>query len=268
MPALFLLGAVLQRSVINPVLDALPQNQILLTIGIGLVLSSLAQLAFHQRLPDPLHQLLFVQRRAGHHPPLHAAHLLLLHHRREHPRVLLLVLVKTDTRPRRPRHRAGSRRRPADGSERPEHGVTASGGLGAGGRGGRAGGAHLFYIYPQVGGAFTLKASWWWSWPGWAASSAPPRRVLDRSRRVGVRGVLRLRLEGHLRLRHLPPRAAPQAQRSIGKEPDVKALVFSAVAVLVLALVPLWIQSPYPLTRAHQWLSAVSCHTGRAAELA
>src|SRR5437764_14859408 len=39
MPALFLLGAVLQRSLINRVLNALPQNQILLTIGIGLVLS-------------------------------------------------------------------------------------------------------------------------------------------------------------------------------------------------------------------------------------
>src|SRR2546425_12271086 len=34
MPALFLLGALLQRTLINRVLDALPQNQILLTIGI------------------------------------------------------------------------------------------------------------------------------------------------------------------------------------------------------------------------------------------
>src|SRR6266853_4062680 len=46
MPALFVLGAILQRSLINRVLDALPQNQILLTIGIGLVLSNTAMLAF------------------------------------------------------------------------------------------------------------------------------------------------------------------------------------------------------------------------------
>src|SRR5437764_12110380 len=46
MPALFVLGALLQRTLINRVLDALPQNQILLTIGIGLVLSNLAMLSF------------------------------------------------------------------------------------------------------------------------------------------------------------------------------------------------------------------------------
>src|SRR5260370_27287064 len=46
LPALFLLGALLQRTLINQVLDALPQNQILLTIGIGLVLSNLAMLFF------------------------------------------------------------------------------------------------------------------------------------------------------------------------------------------------------------------------------
>jgi branched-chain amino acid transport system permease protein len=46
MPALFLLGAFLQRTLINKVLDALPQNQILLTIGIGLVLANLAMLLF------------------------------------------------------------------------------------------------------------------------------------------------------------------------------------------------------------------------------
>ena len=46
MPALFLLGAALQSTLINRVLDALPQNQILLTIGIGLVLSNTAMLAF------------------------------------------------------------------------------------------------------------------------------------------------------------------------------------------------------------------------------
>src|SRR3954466_9467329 len=46
MPAMFVLGAVLQRTLINRVLDALPQNQILLTIGIGLVLANTAMLLF------------------------------------------------------------------------------------------------------------------------------------------------------------------------------------------------------------------------------
>jgi branched-chain amino acid transport system permease protein len=45
-PLMFLLGAVLQKVFINRVLDALPQNQILLTIGIGLVLSNLAMMFF------------------------------------------------------------------------------------------------------------------------------------------------------------------------------------------------------------------------------
>ena len=46
MPALFLVGALLQRTLIDRVLDALPQNQILLTIGVGLVLSNTAMLLF------------------------------------------------------------------------------------------------------------------------------------------------------------------------------------------------------------------------------
>src|SRR5439155_25526189 len=54
MPTLILLGALLQRTLINRVLDALPQNQSLLTIGIGLVLSNDALLVFisdHRFLP-------------------------------------------------------------------------------------------------------------------------------------------------------------------------------------------------------------------------
>jgi branched-chain amino acid transport system permease protein len=48
-PALFLLGAMLQKWLIAPVMEAesiLPENQVLLTVGIGLVLSNLALLAF------------------------------------------------------------------------------------------------------------------------------------------------------------------------------------------------------------------------------
>jgi branched-chain amino acid transport system permease protein len=45
-PLLFLFGAFLQKVVVNRVLDALPQNQILLTIGLGLIMSNTVMLAF------------------------------------------------------------------------------------------------------------------------------------------------------------------------------------------------------------------------------
>jgi branched-chain amino acid transport system permease protein len=46
MPLMFLYGAFLQQVFINRVLDALPQNQILLTIGLGLIMSNTVMLAF------------------------------------------------------------------------------------------------------------------------------------------------------------------------------------------------------------------------------
>jgi branched-chain amino acid transport system permease protein len=46
MPLMFLYGAFLQRVFINRALNALPQNQILLTIGMGLVMSNTIMLAF------------------------------------------------------------------------------------------------------------------------------------------------------------------------------------------------------------------------------
>jgi len=45
-PLMFLFGALLQKVVINRVLGALPQNQILLTIGLGLIMSNAVMLAF------------------------------------------------------------------------------------------------------------------------------------------------------------------------------------------------------------------------------
>ncbi len=45
-PVLFLWGALLQKVFINRVLNALPQNQILLTIGLGLVMSNAVMLGF------------------------------------------------------------------------------------------------------------------------------------------------------------------------------------------------------------------------------
>jgi branched-chain amino acid transport system permease protein len=45
-PLLFIWGAILQKGIINRVLNALPQNQILLTIGLGLIMSNSIMLAF------------------------------------------------------------------------------------------------------------------------------------------------------------------------------------------------------------------------------
>ncbi len=45
-PLMFLLGAFLQKAFINRVLNALPQNQILLTIGLGLVMSNAVMMLF------------------------------------------------------------------------------------------------------------------------------------------------------------------------------------------------------------------------------
>ncbi len=45
-PLLFLYGGLLQKIFVNRVLNALPQNQILLTIGLGLIMSNTVMLAF------------------------------------------------------------------------------------------------------------------------------------------------------------------------------------------------------------------------------
>lgn len=45
-PLLFLVGALLQKTILNRASGALPQNQILLTIGLGLILSNAVMLAF------------------------------------------------------------------------------------------------------------------------------------------------------------------------------------------------------------------------------
>lgn len=45
-PAMFMVGAFLQKTFINRVLNALPQNQILLTIGLGLIMSNSVMLVF------------------------------------------------------------------------------------------------------------------------------------------------------------------------------------------------------------------------------
>jgi branched-chain amino acid transport system permease protein len=157
MPALFVLGALLQRTLINRVLDALPQNQILLTIGIGLVLSNLAMLLFTSdyrilstsyssssvplgaiRLSTPLLYCFLIT------AAITAA--------------LYWFLVKTDTG-----HAIRATAQDRDAAQLMGVNVRSMGilafGLGAA-LAGAAGAlvAPTYYIYPQVGGTFTLKA--------------------------------------------------------------------------------------------------------------
>lgn len=50
MPALFLLGAVIQKYLLNPLLkidSILPENQVLMTVGIGIVLTEIMRFIFH-----------------------------------------------------------------------------------------------------------------------------------------------------------------------------------------------------------------------------
>src|SRR3989449_3692623 len=157
MPALFLLGALLQRTLINRVLDALPQNQILLTIGIGLVLSNTAMLVFTSdyrilstsyssssvalgviRLSTPL---LFCFLITG---VITAA--------------LYWFLVKTDTG-----HAIRATAQDRDAAQLMGVNVRFMGVLAFGLGSALAGGARalvapLYYIYPQAGGALTPQA--------------------------------------------------------------------------------------------------------------
>src|SRR6266568_4012949 len=57
-PVMFLFGVLLQRVLIQRVLDALPQNQILLTIGLGLILSNTVMLVFTSVITGALYLFL------------------------------------------------------------------------------------------------------------------------------------------------------------------------------------------------------------------
>jgi branched-chain amino acid transport system permease protein len=157
LPALFVLGALLQRTLINRVLDALPQNQILLTIGIGLVLSNSAMLLFTSDYR------ILSTRYSSSSIPLGGIFL-------STPLLYCFVitaaitaglywfLVKTDTG-----HAIRATAQDRDAAQLMGVNVRSMGvlafGMGAG-LAGAAGAlvAPTYYIYPQVGGAFTLKA--------------------------------------------------------------------------------------------------------------
>jgi len=157
LPLMFMLGAVIQKVFINRVLDALPQNQILLTIGIGLVLSNLAMMFFTSdyRILSTSYSSSSVKV-AG--LSISVPLLLSFAVTAAITAALYLFLLKTDTGQA---IRATAQDRDAAqlmGINVKRMSLLATG-LGTALAG--AAGALIsptYYIYPQVGGAFTLKA--------------------------------------------------------------------------------------------------------------
>jgi branched-chain amino acid transport system permease protein len=157
MPGCFLLGAFLQRTLINRALDALPQNQILLTIGIGLVLSNTAMFLFtsdYRILTTSYSSASFTTGRIHLSTPLVYCFLITI----AITGALYWFLARTETGCA---IRATAQDRDAAqlmGVDVRRMGYVAFG-LGAS-LAGAAGAlvAPTYYIYPQVGSAFTLKA--------------------------------------------------------------------------------------------------------------
>jgi branched-chain amino acid transport system permease protein len=156
-PAMFLFGALLQRVVINRVLNALPQNQILLTIGLGLIMSNTVMLVYtsdYQILSTSYSSSSFRVAGISLSGPLVISFLITA----AITAVLYWFLIRTDTGQA---IRATAQDREAAqlmGINVRRMSVIAFG-LGAA-LAGTAGAliSPTYYIFPQVGGAFTLKA--------------------------------------------------------------------------------------------------------------
>jgi branched-chain amino acid transport system permease protein len=156
-PLMFLFGAFLQKILINRVLGALPQNQILLTIGLGLILSNSAMLIFtsdYQILTTSYSSSSVKLGGLSISQPLAVSFLITA----VITAALYWFLIKTDTGQA---IRATAQDRDAAqlmGVNVRRMSVIATG-IGAA-LAGTAGAliSPTYYIFPQVGGAFTLKA--------------------------------------------------------------------------------------------------------------
>jgi branched-chain amino acid transport system permease protein len=156
-PLLFLWGAFLQKVFINRVLNALPQNQILLTIGLGLVMSNSMMLAFtsdYRILTTSYSSASFVVGGISISTPLLYAFLITA----AITAALYWFLMATDTGQA---IRATAQDRDAAQLMGINVRWTSVLAFGIGSALSGAAGtliAPTYYIYPQVGGAFTLKA--------------------------------------------------------------------------------------------------------------
>jgi branched-chain amino acid transport system permease protein len=156
-PLMFLVGALLQRVFINRVLNALPQNQILLTIGLGLIMSNSMMLAFtsdYRILTTSYSSASFEVAGLSVSQPLLYSFLITA----AMTAALFWFLQRTDTGQA---IRATAQDR--DAAQLMGINVRWTGILSFGIGSALAGAAGTliaptYYIYPQVGGAFTLKA--------------------------------------------------------------------------------------------------------------
>ena len=156
-PALFLWGALLQAAVVGRALHALPENQMLLTIGLGLAMSNAAMLAFtadYRILTTSYSSSGLQVLGLSVSEPMLAAFLVAV----GVTAGLYLFLLRTDTG--RAIRATAQDREAAQlmGIDVRRMSLVAFG-LGAA-LAGTAGAlvSPTYYIYPQVGGAFTLKA--------------------------------------------------------------------------------------------------------------
>ncbi|MDD2582642.1 MAG: branched-chain amino acid ABC transporter permease [Desulfuromonadaceae bacterium] len=156
-PLMFIFGAILQKLIINRILGALPQNQILLTIGLGLIMSNSIMLAFtsdYKILTTSYSSSSYRLAGLSISKPLAISFLITV----AITAVLYWFLMKTDTGQA---IRATAQDREAAqlmGINVKWMSILAFG-LGAS-MAGTAGAliAPTYYIFPQVGSAFTLKA--------------------------------------------------------------------------------------------------------------
>jgi branched-chain amino acid transport system permease protein len=156
-PLLFLWGAALQVTVIDRALAALPQNQILLTIGLGLVMSNAVMLKYtsdYQILTTSYSSSSFDLRGLSVSEPLLISFLITV----AITVALVLFLLRTDTG-QAIRATAQDREAAQLMGINVKRTSVLTFGLGAA-LAGTAGAliSPTYYIYPQVGGAFTLKA--------------------------------------------------------------------------------------------------------------
>ncbi len=156
-PLMFLFGAFLQKFFINRIIGTLPQNQILLTIGLGLIMSNAAMLAFtsdYKILTTSYSSGSFKLGEISISQPLTASFIITV----VITAILYWFLMKTDTGQA---IRATSQDREAAqlmGINVSRMSMLAFG-MGAA-LAGTAGAliSPTYYIFPQVGSAFTLKA--------------------------------------------------------------------------------------------------------------
>ncbi len=156
-PLMFLFGAFLQKVFINRIIGTLPQNQILLTIGLGLIISNSAMLAFtsdYKILTTSYSSGSFKLGEISISQPLTASFIITV----VITAILYWFLMKTDT--------GQAIRATAQDREAAQlMGINVSRmsmlafGIGAA-MAGTAGAliSPTYYIFPQVGSAFTLKA--------------------------------------------------------------------------------------------------------------